>query len=432
MPVRSKYTFLAVFVAAGWCLLFAVIFAPPSFAQGGGIANYEVGTPNVGEAYAGHAAIARDASTAFLNPAGMTRLKGTHMLMGSEIALLSSGFITDGLNTVSGTGGWRVGGPMFIPGGYFVRSVNDKLSFGFSFNSPFAIKVDYEPTWAGRYLTTYVSFVALEARPSLAYRVNNWLSLGFGLSLERGALRHKNAVANILDPGFSDGFVDADLHDWGVGTHYSALLEPSSRTRIGLTYRSQVTLRMEGKISVQNIGPNLGAYLASAPASDNRFYLPRGANISLYHDVSGKLALLADAGYTNWSVFGRSETKAANGSVIVTDRNWRDTWRVGVGMRYKLSDRAVFQAGTSYDSSVVSAWNRTPDAPMDRDLRYATGLLYAWKPTVTLGMAFEYKDLGPADIRVPSPYGTGFLSGTHESSRMPFISLTMIFGPKTN
>ena len=426
MLIRSKH--LALIAT---CVMLAFAVAPSLFAQGGGIANYEVGTPNVAEAYAGQAAVARDASTAFLNPAGMTRLKGTHMLMGSEIALLSSGFTPDGFNTVKGVPGWRVGGPMFIPGGYFVGGKGDKLRFGFSFNSPFAIKVDYEPTWVGRYLTSYVSFVTLEARPSVAYRVNNWLSLGFALSMTRGALRHKQAVANILDPGFSDGLVDVNLHDWGVGTNYSVLLEPSGRTRIGMTYRSQIKLKLEGKVSVSNIGPNLGAYLASAPRSDTHFYLPQGANVSLYHEVSGKLALLADAGYTNWSVFGRTETKAANGAVLVTDRNWRDTFRVGLGMRCKLSDRATFQAGTSYDTSPVCHWNRTPDAPMDRELRYATGMLYNWKPTVTLGMAFEYKDMGPARIQVTSPTGTGVLSGIHEHSRMPFISLTMMFGPKT-
>ncbi len=432
MILQLKRPTTQLLAAAGCCILSALFIAPPVFAQGGGIANYEVSTPNVGEAYAGQAAVARDASTAFLNPAGMARLKGTHMLMGGEISLLSSGFTPDGFNTVSGVPGWRVGTPNFIPGAYYVRSMGDKLRFGFSFNSPFAIKVDYEPTWVGRYLTSYVSFVTLEARPSLAYRVNNWLSLGFGLSLERGSLRHKNAVVNFLDPGYSDGLVDVNFHDWGVGTHYSALLEPSGRTRIGLTYRSGVTLRLEGKVSLQNIGPNLLNYLASAPAADNRFYLPRGANMSIYHDVSGKLALLADAGYTNWSTFGRAESKAANGATIVTDRRWRDTWRVGLGVRYKLSDRAVFQAGTSYDSSPVSYWDRTPDAPMDRELRYATGLMYSWKPTVTLGMAFVYKDLGPARIQVASAPGTGVLSGTHESSRLPFVSFTMMFGPKTN
>ncbi len=429
MTFISKHAF--GFAAAACFLWFAFIMAPPTFAQGGGIANYEVSTPNVGEAYAGQSAIAKDASTAFLNPAGMTRLKGTHMLMGGEFALLNSGFDPDTFNTVSGVPGWRVGVPTFIPGAYFVRGLNDRLTFGFSFNSPFAIKVDYEPTWVGRYLTSYVSFVDLEARPSIAFKANKWLSLGFGLSLERGSLRHKNAVVNVLDPGMSDGLVDVNFHAWGVGTHYSALLEPSGKTRIGLTYRSEVTLDLKGDVTLQNIGPNLLAALAAAPAADNRFYLPRGANVSIYHEVSGKLALLADGGYTNWSVFGRTETRTPTGAVVVSDRHWKDTWRVGLGMRYRVSDRAVLQAGTSYDSSPVAYWDRTPDAPMDRELRYATGMLYSWRPTVTLGLHFEYKDLGPARIQVPSPYGTGVLSGTHPSSRMPFVAFTMMFGPKT-
>ena len=47
-----------------------------SSAWAGGLWLYEMATPEVGTAIAGRAALAKDASTAFGNPAGMTRLEG--------------------------------------------------------------------------------------------------------------------------------------------------------------------------------------------------------------------------------------------------------------------------------------------------------------------------------------------------------------------
>ena len=66
-------------------MLFAWIFTASLWAQGGGIGLYEVSTSNAGEAYAGQAAIADDAATAYLNPAGMTRLIGRQMLFGDKL-----------------------------------------------------------------------------------------------------------------------------------------------------------------------------------------------------------------------------------------------------------------------------------------------------------------------------------------------------------
>jgi long-chain fatty acid transport protein len=53
-------------------------------ASAGGVLLYEFGTAEVGLAAAGYAARAQDASTAFTNPAGMTRLAGTQALAGGQ------------------------------------------------------------------------------------------------------------------------------------------------------------------------------------------------------------------------------------------------------------------------------------------------------------------------------------------------------------
>ena len=53
-------------------------------AWGGGLGVYEMGTPDTGTAIAARAALGEHASTAMLNPAAMTRLEGSQLLLGLQ------------------------------------------------------------------------------------------------------------------------------------------------------------------------------------------------------------------------------------------------------------------------------------------------------------------------------------------------------------
>ena len=61
-------------------------------ASAGGLLLYEFGAAEVGLAAAGYAARAQDASTAFTNPAGMTRLEGTQALAGGQFMWFNNRF----------------------------------------------------------------------------------------------------------------------------------------------------------------------------------------------------------------------------------------------------------------------------------------------------------------------------------------------------
>src|SRR5262245_65494962 len=73
-------------------------------ALAGGLWFYEQSTPDQGTAAAGRAAMARDASTAYGNPAGMSRLDNTQFLIGAGALILQSNFETEPGTNVSGRG----------------------------------------------------------------------------------------------------------------------------------------------------------------------------------------------------------------------------------------------------------------------------------------------------------------------------------------
>jgi long-chain fatty acid transport protein len=178
-------------------------FWSASSAQAGGLYLYELGNPDVGAAGAGWAARAQDAATVFTNPAGMTRLEKSELLVGVQPVYLDVEFSPDDNTTTSGSDG---DASTWLPAGglYYVHNLMPKLKFGVSAVGYFGLGLEYENDWVGRYYVQEIKLQALGVQPALAYRVTDWLSLGAGVVALYGVLDEKVAVNNI-GPNQPDG-----------------------------------------------------------------------------------------------------------------------------------------------------------------------------------------------------------------------------------
>src|SRR5512139_1873851 len=94
MPKQSSMRLSRLTVALS--LLFSLF---PAWARAGGLTMYEIGTPDTGYASAGYAARANDPGTILTNPAGMTRLQGSQLLVGGHLLYGHSHFSPDGNTT---------------------------------------------------------------------------------------------------------------------------------------------------------------------------------------------------------------------------------------------------------------------------------------------------------------------------------------------
>ena len=181
---------------AGICAIPALVAATE--AQAGGLFLYEMATPDLGTASAGRAAATDNAATAFGNPAGMTRLDQSQMLVGIQPAYGISHFDKDNETTVSGGNGGNALG--FIPGlgGYYVYSATPDLKFGLSLGSDFGLSARYQSNWSGRYYAQQEEIITLGAFPVAAYRINPWLSIGAGAQIIYGKLNSKTGINDVL------------------------------------------------------------------------------------------------------------------------------------------------------------------------------------------------------------------------------------------
>ena len=104
-------------------------------AWAGGIWFYEQSTPDQGLAAAGRAASAKDASTAYTNPAGMSRLDSTQFLLGAGALVIQSSFDTATGTTESGDGA-SLNSALPLLSGFFVYNLASDWKLGVDLEHP--------------------------------------------------------------------------------------------------------------------------------------------------------------------------------------------------------------------------------------------------------------------------------------------------------
>ncbi len=389
----------------------ALIVGSYNSALSGGLYLNEFATPSMGVAGAGAEAVADDASTnfAFHNPAGMTRLEGHQVSLGAGILVGDTKFDQDANTPFPGGNGGDQAGWAPLLGSHGVYSVTEDLKLGMSIFSLSGAALDPTDSWTGRFQLQEIELLTLSANPSVAYRVNDWLSLGGGTTVTYAQIDYTLAAP----PGGS-GQVEVDGNDVAFGYNFGALLELSPRTRLGAIYISKIEPDFSGDIDIR-----LGGGASFSANSNLEFTYPQLVRVGAYHEINDQWALLGSLGWEDWSNFDELLLSTSRGSAGVPT-GWKDTYHFSGGVHFRPSADWLLQAGISYDTSPVSNSNRTADLPIDRQIRYALGAQYQWSERMTLGGAFEFIDLGDARINNATT-----LRGDYKKNHIVMFALNM-------
>ena len=326
---------LAIAVQAGAIAAIGLFGSAPAGA--GGLLLYEVGTADIRLASAGYTARAQDASTVFTNPAGMTRLDGTQVVLGAQL-LFADLVFSIGQDPRAALGSGDGGNPVgFFPGGglFLSYSVSPDLKLGFAATGNFGLAQKYDSNWVGRYYVQEATLIGMSLLPSAAWRVSKEVAVGASLNAVYGVLKQQVAVNNIVGP---DGQMSLDTNAWGFGVNLGLLYEPSDATRFGVTYNSQVKLDFSAPAEFSGLSPVLEALLRSRgllnATLDIPIYVPQGVNAGVSHRLDDRWTLLGSVGWQQWSKFGQVELgvhSTTNPTTLKTDLDFKDTWHVAVG-----------------------------------------------------------------------------------------------------
>ena len=416
--------------------LFAGLLAAGQ-ASAGGLTAYEVGTADVGLASAGYGARAQDASTVLTNPAGMTRLEGNQVLLAGQLLWGNTKFSVDGgTSPLLGRddGGYAVGsGGWFIGGGPFMSySVSPDLKLGLAITGNFGAPLSYHDNWVGRYYVQDATMLGISFLPSIAYRVNDRLSLGASLNAMYGIYQNQVALNNV-DPSYGDGKLKLDDNEWGWGANLGVLYEIDAGTRLGLTWSSQVDLDFSAPAEFSNLAPGLAGLLSGRGLLNSTIKVgikvPQQVMGSFFTQVVDRWAVLGSVGWQDWSKFGQvylGVEDSTNPKSITTDIDFKDTWHLALGAQYRLSDPWLLNFGVAYDSGFQSG-DVSPLMPVNSAWRFGAGAQQQLSKNSYWGFAAEYLYGGTLDTNVQSAVpvalgGRGNLVGSYNNIGTLFLA----------
>jgi len=334
----------------------------------------------------GRGAWVTDASAALHNPASMTRLDDHSIASGFSLLIGQVEFDADS-NSPSGTGnGGNQAGLAPIATLNYVHKISDRIRLGFSAFSISGSILDPSNDWAGRFQLTEISLLTLSLTPTVAVRVTDWLSIGGGPVVTYGVLNW-DLKADV--GGGVEEYVRMDnLDDWQAAGRVGLLLHPSDELGIAVYYQSKTDFNLDGTID----GP-----VGLTPDLKLDLPLPQFVEVSGYWQATKKVALLATFGWEDWSeaddlsvTLGPVTTGAATGFI--------DTYKMGIGANYQLTDEWLLQTGVTYDTSALKNKDRTVALPIDQQVRFAFGAQHQWSEALTLGLSFVYVNLGQGEV----------------------------------
>ena len=406
----------------GWKMLPVVLVllftASTSFA--GGFRLPEAGAKAMGMGFA-FTAQADDPSAIYFNPAGLTQLKGQNIMVGGTYVRENGGEFT---GTTPLTGGASASETQksldfFIPNAYYTKTTPDGyIAYGVGIFSPFGLGQEYndKDTSIFRNQITKIELQTIVVNPTIAFKINEILSVGFGIDWMWGQAKlEKTPVA----PGVGNLYnsqLKGDGDAWGY--NFGLLLKPTENFRIGANYRSPFTLYVkDGDVTISSTSPAYGSGLLGATPSNTKanatVAMPATFALGAAYTM-GKLTVEADADWTFWHSFNSLPITIRNPVPTLfstqNPKRWEDVVALRLGVEYRVTDPLALRAGFVYDPSPVPANTMGPELPDALKLDYMVGVGYKIGPwTIDVaGMYVDKKDRTVNNQTITASGGTGF------------------------
>lgn len=386
-------------------LILSGMLVAANAAHGAGFALIEQNASGMGNAYAGAAAVAEDASTIYFNPAGLSNLHGTQVVVAGHAIKPSADFSNSGSATplrhpLAGGGSFPLGGDggdagdlAVVPNLYFSTPLSHGFTIGVGINAPFGLATEYDKDWIGRYQAIKSDLKTINVNPTLAYQVNDQVSIGIGANWQRLEVELTNAANLVTQQGRAK--LEGDDHAWGWNA--GALVQITPSTRIGASFRSKINYDLTGDVRVTNAA---GAAVVANPIRAS-VTMPDSYSLSLAHQLNDQWEILADYTHTSWDEIQTIRIINANTGAQQNALNllFDNSYRVSLGANYKYSDQLKLRFGVAYDESPVKDSTRTARLP-DNDRTWVSfGASYKITASGTVDAGYTHIFVKDGDIR---------------------------------
>ncbi|UCF64563.1 MAG: outer membrane protein transport protein [bacterium] len=387
-------------------------------------AGYQIGEHGTRAMGMGGAFVAQasDPSAIFFNAAGLGFQTGLNIMAGATIIMPKSDFTGP---TPSTTTTDMESQTFYPPHAYVTYALENGVAFGVGFFAPFGLGTKWADDWVGRYLAVQTDLQALYINPTVAYKINEKVSVGVGFSYIMGEVELTQRVPTFSTllpptPAANDGWVSLKGDGTGFSFNAGVLYKASEKVSLGLSYRSLSTIKFEGDA----VFTDMQALATFFPGGTGKTELPMPADLKagIAYNVNEKFTVEADFEYVFWNAYKELELDIPDGPNFpltgaplqtgsVDEKDYKNAYLVRLGGEYSL-EKLALRLGFVYDMSPVPDKSLEPLLPDSDRLEGIIGLGYMFSENVRVDAAYQY--IKASERTVTSP--TNEFPGTYNST----------------
>ena len=390
-------------------LIISLVFSTQIFASGFQINEHGARGMAMAGAYT---ALALDGSALYFNPAGLSQLNGTQIMVGATLISPSVTFrgVAPSIDESS------LKSAVFTPiNVYLTHKLNDDWAFGFGVNNQYGLGTTWDDNWIGKYLAIDTEIQTFYFTGAAAYKFSDKLSLGVTASYVYGnvSIVKKQSLA----PFNADATIDLSGTAGSFAYSVGLLYKPTDMLNIGLDFRSSSKLNFSGTADVS--APS--ALLSLIPSGDVEAPLttPFNATVGLAIFPSKELTVSADFQYVGWSSYDKLEVTFVKSNVVSTSiRDYSDGWIARLGAEYAITDNFDLRGGFLYDNNPVKDELVEPTLPDADRIGLNVGVGYKITPNLSIDLAYLFLRFAERKIensQVDYTNGAAGFNGTYNS-----------------
>lgn len=407
--MQSNVRLLTLAGISAASLIYAV-----SAAHAGAFALREQSAVGQGMSFAGVAAGSGGLSSMYWNPATITMSPGFQTY--STLSLINlDAHITPISGPTSRLGGsGQIGEFAAVPATNVSYQLNDRVWLGLSVNAPLGLVTKPNYNWAGQAYGRTARIFSTAFNPVIGIKINEWLSIGGGLTVEYLDVKVRQALGVI--PNAPTATVRG--RDWEVGWTAGATITPFAGTSIGIGYRSSISHNLSGYMAAPGLIPITGTARAKANIDT-----PDILSVGLTQALAPNLRVNLGYEFQGWSRTGTipvvaSSFPVAGRTLTTLPLRYKDGHLASAGIEYDYNANWTFRTGFAYEWSPIPTAVRSVNLP-DADRIWASvGASYRVSDKITVDVGYSHGFVKTNKINLQP--GNGFYDNVH----LPFYGKT--------
>lgn len=331
-----------------------------------------------------------DASAVFLNPGAMVTLPSKYNFMAGISGIRSTTkFQLEKPSIYQAATDNSLSTPFYF---YATAGINENLNVGLAVNTPFGNSLRWEEGWAGRYLIQEISLQTITIQPTIAYRLNESISIGLGFVVATGKVDLKRKLPFQNESGEGELSISGKTMNYGFNA--GILLLPLPDMNIGLSYRSLIKMNLDQADSNFSVPESLIEYFPQANTVATSLPLPANLDLGISYRFSDKLMAGIALNYVFWSVYESLDFDFEINTTALNDvkspREYRNTLILRSGAEYQVLENLFLRAGVFYDPSPVNEIYFSPETPGLNNIGLSTGFSFLPLENLSIDFSFLY------------------------------------------